>query len=266
MAEEPTQIVQRLLEAAPPGEIKDIETDLRKIEEDKFVDAVVEAGFKNYNQEQMISVDHAGQQVLISEHGHMDGNVYLDPRGNQALTVNHAQQSVVSAEPTDQCASGANPALMASIDTALQEYVRNAYPSAASAVYPSMHICISSGLFAPAKFWNGRWTSVWQYQGGKLSGTVKVRVHYYEKGNVHKNIVFNAPERAVEEDGAAIVAAIAEAELAFHRQTTEEAAAIKESFKSLRRALPVTKRQIDWTKIQSEARIGKELGGIMQQS
>jgi len=266
MAEEsPQDICKRLLEASPPGEIKDIEEDLRRIEEEKFVDSVVESGYRNYNQEQMITVEHEGQQVLISEYGLVDGNRYHDPRSSQVLTVDHATQSVVSAEPAEGIAE-VNAALRESIDTALQEYVSAAFPRATSAVYPSLHICISSGLFSPGKFWNGRWTSVWQYSGGKLSGTVKARVHYYEKGNVHKNVTFKAPERAVAEDGAAIVAAIAEIELGFHRRTTEEAAAIKESFKSLRRALPVTKRQIDWGKIQSEARVGKELGGIMQQS
>jgi len=62
----------------------------------------------------------------------------------------------------------------------------------------------------------------------------------------------------------AIVAAIAAAELAFHREVTAEAETIKESFKSLRRGLPITKREIDWKKIQHEARVGKELGGLMQ--
>jgi len=152
----------------------------------------------------------------------------------------------------------------ASIDTALQAYVASQFPSAGSAVYPDLTVCISSGLFAPNKFWNGRWTSTWKYAGGKLSGSVKVAVHYYEKGNVHKNISFTASETVVAEDGAAIVAAISAAELAFHREVSAEANAIKEAFKSLRRALPITKREIDWKKIQHEARVGKELGGLMQ--
>jgi len=255
-------ITQRLLTLSPPGEIKDIEADVRKIEEGGVVDAVAEAAYRTYNQEQMITVEHEGHQVLISEHGLVDSNRYLDPRHSQVLTIDQVQQTVTSAEPSEP---GPNAELRAAIDTSLQEYVKSSFPSAASAVYPNLVICISSGLFAPAKFWNGRWTSVWKYQGGKLNGEIKVNVHYYEKGNVHKNIAFTAPETAVAEDGGAIVAAIAAAELAFHRQITEEAAGLKESFKSLRRALPVTKRQIDWKKIQSEARVGKELGGVLAQ-
>ena len=50
-------------------------------------------------------------------------------------------------------------------------------------MYPDLTVCISSGLFAPNKFWNGRWTSVWKYAGGKLNGSVTVQVHYYEKVN-----------------------------------------------------------------------------------
>jgi len=259
-------IAQGLLELSPPGEIKTIEADLRTICEDAaLVDAVAEPSYRAYNQKQMISVEHEGQQILLSEHGLVDGNRYLDPRSKQIFTVDHVAQSISSAEPADASHEGPNAELRASIDTALQEYVAGAFPKAASAVYPSLHICISSGLFAPAKFWNGRWTSIWHYAGGKLSGSVKVHVHYFEKGNVHKTVNFNSPEAPVAEDGKAIVAAIAAAELAFHRAVTEEASALKESFKSLRRALPMTKKEIDWKKIQSEARVGKELGGLMSQ-
>jgi len=254
-----SDIVQQLLEASPPGEIKDIEADLRKITDGGTVDSVKEISYRAYNHSQMISVEHEGRQVLISEHGVVDGNRYLDPRNKQVITVDHIAQTAVSAEAAEE---GANEALRAAIDTAFQEYVAGQYPSAASAVYPSLTMCVSSGLFAPAKFWNGRWTSVWQYNGGKLTGAVKVHVHYFEKGNVHKTVNFSK-ELTVAEDAAAIVGAVQAAELEFHRQVIEEAASIKEAFKSLRRALPVTKKEIDWKKIQSEARVGKELSGLM---
>jgi len=259
------EIAQGLLELSPPGEIKEIKSDLHKICEggNAMVDPIAEAAYRTYNHNQMISVEHAGEQVLISEYGLVDDNRYLEPRSMQVLTIDQTGQKVLSAEPADSSLEGANGALRSSIDTALQEYVVEAYPKAASAVYPSLCICISSGLFSPGKFWNGRWTSVWRYDSGKLSGAVKVAVHYFEHGNVHKTVNFTSPEAVVAEDGNAIVKAIAAAELAFHRQVTEEAATIKEAFKSLRRALPVTKREIDWQKIQSEARVGKELGGLM---
>jgi len=259
-------IVQGILELAPPGEIKIIESDLRTICEggDTMVDAVAEPAYRTYNQTQMISMEHEGAQVLLSEHGLIDGNRYLDPRNKKILTIDHAAQSVSSAEPADASHEGANAPLRSAIDEALLAYVADMYPKAASAVYPNLAICISSGLFAPTKFWNGRWMSNWQYADGKLNGSVKVHVHYFEKGNVHKNISFTSPQIAVAEDAPAIVKAIAAAELNFHRAISEEAAALKESFKSLRRGLPVTKKEIDWKKIQSEARVGKELGGLMQ--
>ena len=146
--------------------------DLRKIGDPALIDSVNETAYRAYNHAQMIAVEHDSAQVLISESGVIDGNRYLDPRKKMAVTVDHVKQSVVSAEPTE--VGGTNETLRASIDISLQKYVAGTFPSAGSAVYPDLTICISSGLFAPAKFWNGRWCSVWKYAGGKLTGTVKV--------------------------------------------------------------------------------------------
>jgi len=256
-------IVKSLLELSPPGEIKNIEADLLKIADPEMVNATNPAAYKAYNQSQMISVDHEDHQVLISEFGLLDGDRYLDPRNKQVITIDHVQQSVVSSEPSEASHEGAKPELRAAIDAELQQYVASAYPGAASAVYPDLTICISSGLFAPNKYWNGRWTSTWRYSDGTLSGEVKVHVHYYEKGNVHKTVRFAAELPGTPADGPAIVSALGAKELEFHRQLTEDAANIKESFKSLRRALPVTKKPIDWKNIQSEARVGKELSGLL---
>ena len=81
------EIAGDILALSPPGEIKDVEAgavstfdqnraffadsravviDLRKIESGGLVDAVSETAYRAYNHAQMITVDHDGQKVALS--------------------------------------------------------------------------------------------------------------------------------------------------------------------------------------------------------
>lgn len=37
-------------------------------------------------------------------------------------------------------------------------------------------------------FWSGEWQSTWTLNGGKLSGELKIRCHYFEMGNIQFNL------------------------------------------------------------------------------
>eukprot|EP00656_Telonema_subtile_P001390 TRINITY_DN10624_c0_g1_i2.p1 TRINITY_DN10624_c0_g1~~TRINITY_DN10624_c0_g1_i2.p1 ORF type:complete len:283 (-),score=64.44 TRINITY_DN10624_c0_g1_i2:293-1141(-) len=259
------QIVGELLELAPPGEVKDVERDLRAIAdpsapptEDAFA-----AGFQRYNNKEMVSLTHGDHQVLLSQHGMVESNQYMDPRHAEIVTVDPVAQEVVSASPMDESAFGAEPALRAALDDALQEYCREFFAEgAACAVYPDLTMCVSSRIYSPQKAWSGRWQSVYKYVDGVLSGSVDVSIHYYEFGNTVKNTHYDAPPVQVGADAETIVGLVSSTDLAYHKICTEDAADLKEQFKSLRRQLPITKSKIDWLKIQNEAKVKRELEGL----
>lgn len=106
--------------------------------------------------------------------------------------------------------------------------------------------------YSPSNFWNGRWRS--QYivnpQLGSISGIIKVDVHYYEDGNVRllteKPINF-ANDSSSGED---IVRQIAMVERKYQEDLNRAFAAMsEETFKGLRRQLPVTRQKVEWGKI-----------------
>jgi len=261
-------IVSELLELAPPGEVKDVERDIRAIADPDAPpsEAAFAAGFTKYNEKEMISVEHEGKQILISSKGSVGGNKYMEPRTGTLVTVDPVKQEVVSAEPMPDDMQGSNPALRGAIDEACQAYCSEAFADGAvCAVYPDgagVTICISSRIYAPAKAWSGRWQSQYSVADGKLSGQISVSIHYYEYGNTVKTAQHTVGPVTVTSDAGEIVEAIRAIELTYHQESSKQAANLKEQFKSLRRQLPITKSKIDWLKIQTEAKVKGELEGL----
>jgi len=256
-------IVSDLLNQAPPGEVKDVERDIRAIADPNAAptEASYMAGYQRYNNKEMIAVTHGDHQVLVCEHGMVEDGKYMDPRHGVVLTVDPVYQEVKGEEPLQD--TGANPELRAALDDALQAYCNEYFAEGAvCAVYPDLTLVVSSRIYAPQKAWGGCWHSVYKYADGTLTGSADVNIHYYEFGNTVKTAQFTTAPISVESDAEAIVAAMRESDLSWHKTMTEDAANLKEQFKSLRRQLPITKSKIDWLKIQNESKVKGELEGL----
>merc|ERR1711865_772887 len=259
------EIVSELLELVPPGEVKDVERDIRCIADPAAPpsEAAFATGFSKYNEKEMVSVTHDGQSILLSTKGSLGDNKYLDPRNSAVITVDPVKQEVLSSEPMSDDMQGSDPALRTAIDEAAQAYCCEAFADGAvCAVYPDLSICISSRIYAPQKAWTGRWQSQYTFANGNLQGKIGVSIHYYEFGNTVKTATFDVAAVPVAADGGAIIEAIREIELRYHQASSVQAADLKEQFKSLRRQLPITKSKIDWLKIQTEAKVKGELEGL----
>lgn len=107
---------------------------------------------------------------------------------------------------------------------------------------------------------NGRWCSQWNFsiESGKISGSMRVCVHYYEDGNVQLNTSKNETQSlATDGQSTAVIATklkqiVKEFETKFQSALNENYARMSDTtFKGMRRALPVTKSKLDWAKISS---------------
>ncbi|KAH8080006.1 F-actin-capping protein subunit alpha [Filobasidium floriforme] len=122
---------------------------------------------------------------------------------------------------------------------------------------PRYTICIVSNKYNTNNFWTGRWRSTWTVdtKADKLHGEVFVDVHYFEAGNVQLSTTqsFDLPLPPAESGRAGkIVNGIAklEAEYQLKLAETNQQFGDKE-FRSLRRALPITRTRVDWDKVSA---------------
>merc|ERR1711865_936390 len=99
------EIVSELLELAPPGEVKDVERDIRCIADPAAPpsEAAFATGFSKYN----------------------------DPRNSAVITVDPVKQEVLSSEPMSDDMQGSDPALRTAIDEAAQAYCCEAFADGA---------------------------------------------------------------------------------------------------------------------------------------
>ncbi|RIA99253.1 F-actin capping protein alpha subunit [Glomus cerebriforme] len=270
--EEKLKIVTNFLLNSPPGEINDVFNDVRVLmaNDPAFQTGILDA-LREYNTEQYITVKLPGQEneVIVSKFGQIEDDLYLDPRSHQAFRFDHMHQTATEVEPHPPDES--TELLRNAVDAAITDYVTDHFQNGVSSVYSTengtLTITIVDNKYNSPNFWNGRWRSTWLVnpESGELKGNVKVNVHYYEDGNVqldsNKDIVVSTSTTT--ENLSAAVAAyvrlIGKAENEYQTALNESYIELSENtFKSLRRSLPLTRQKVDWDKILNY-KIGQEL-------
>lgn len=274
-------IVKDFLKSAPPGEFLEVVTDVRTLlKNDELLNSLAPEAFRTYNHEQMSVVQNGDKKVLLTSHGHLDGNSYLDPTNKQVFTYDHIKQQVTGSKAAGggDMDADVEPYRKAFEDAALK-YTEEHYPgSGTCAVYGMKEggnhkivVCISSALFNAKNYWGGRWRSTWvcTFKPGSgnctMNGNFKIQVHYYEEGNVQLNTNTDKTKSIPVADAAALadkaLKTISAVEGDFHTQLDKSYNTMgNTTFKALRRALPIIRKKIDWEKIMSY-RLGGELSG-----
>ncbi|CAG8585565.1 4157_t:CDS:2 [Ambispora leptoticha] len=262
--EEKIKIVTSFLLDSPPGEINDVYTDLQTLMNDDaaFKEGILSA-LEEYNTKQYITVKLPGQEheVIISKYGQSENGLFVDPKSRQIFRVDHMlpEATVVeSLEPDEE-----TEPLRAALEKAVEDYVIDHYPKGVSAVYSKdqkLTIVIVDNKYNPDNYWNGRWRSTWfiSPDSGDIKGNVIVNVHYYEDGNVQLNcnkdfeLTANTNFENHALAAAAYVKQIGKVENEFQASLIEAYADLSDNtFKSLRRALPLTRNKLDWDKISN---------------
>jgi len=267
MAEEDKiKISGQYLLYSPPGEFNDVFNDIRVlINNDTLLQKGILPYFEQYNTEQFAPVDLPGQshKVIICKAGQIDSTHYVDPRSNQVFTFDHMRQ--VASDP--QPHSGDTSSTRKALDDAFQEYINDHFPTGSTCVFANGNkftVAIVANKYNPRNYWNGRWRSHWTIDvsgnSATCKGILRAQVHYYEDGNVQLNTEKNVDLQVSGSNIAAeIVKGVKKAEIEYQTALNESYGQLSDTtFKALRRALPITRNRLDWSKIL-HFRIGSEL-------
>jgi capping protein alpha len=243
--EEIVNIANNFLLSSPPGEFLEVAIDVRALlPDDTILNATAPDTFREYNTEQMLQVKSPGHdhEFLVCKWAEVGDGEYVDHRGRQVVSFDHIKQEVVGQRPiqSTDLVQELEP-LRAALDDALLAYAAEHYPYGQACAYavrdegkPVLVLAISAARFQGANFVNGRWRSSWRIEvdrgQAKLQGQIRLHVHYYEDGNVQ---LTTDTQRTLPP-----------------MQTPQQPQAFAENtFKAIRRVLPVTRTKIDWEKI-----------------
>lgn len=266
--EDKVKIASDFIVHAPPGEFNEVFNDVRVLlGNDQLLKDGASSAFADYNEEQYTpaTLEGSDQQVLITSHGNLGPNKYLDPRTGQSFSFDHLRKATTDLEPVDvdDC-----DGFRAAFEKALTDYTKDHFMKGACTVYGNgdeVICCIEHHKFQPNNFWNGRWRSRWTFNKstGELEGLLRVQVHYYEDGNVQMQSNKSVKDKLSVSDPAATARAavkkIDAAESVYQRAISANYQVMSDTtFKALRRALPITRQKLDWNKVLNY-KIGKEI-------
>lgn len=274
----PTEIVSSFLLHAPPGEFVEVLDAVKGIVKDESVIEAQRAKvFPKYTKMQLtpVKLDDTNHALVLSNFNSLGENRFFDPRTKQSFSYDHLTGSISDLAPwqPEQEAESWRSAL----EEQWIEYSREHYHEGAGSVFSTfkdeivtLNACLEGHQFQPKKYWNGRWRSIWSiaFKPAKdeqvdLNGSIRLRVHYYEDGNVQlvssrnceQKITINKPEQVAKD----IMEAVKKFENDYQRAISENYQTMSDTtFKALRRPLPVIRSKIEWHKLKSY-KIGSEL-------
>lgn len=255
-------LASNLLLQSPPGEVNDVFNDLRVlVDNDTMLQTVLPAAFSQYNMDTFTTAKPKQHSVILSAHNMIgnDGCTFIDPKSKVSFSFDHTILEVSDVQ--DATSPQAAEPLRLAMEDAMERYAADHYPDGVCSVFGkedgSVVVCIVDNKFSPNNFWNGRWQSSYTVDTNskKVTGEIKVLVHYYEDGNVQLNSTKTVEfEITGSQDHASVASIVSKTilkqENLFQSSLNENYAQLSDNaFKALRRALPVFRTKIDWNTI-----------------
>jgi len=251
--------------SSPTGEVHDVVKDVISLVSDPIVlsDERLTSILHEYNTTQMVSATTpGGHEALVTVHGQLDNNSYLDSATGKVLKFDHRTQKFTAETDQKQLLAPEMDAMRSSIEKAIQAYVDSSYrdKKATVAVYGAddgkITICISAKNVRLSSYWTGGMRSYYQLDASThgtvdIDGTSKMNVHYFEDGNVQLHTEIKKIAKVLVSDpnstGKAIAAAIDKIESDFHANLEELYVNMhSNTFKAMRRFLPISGVPMNW--------------------
>ncbi|KAF9651563.1 F-actin capping protein, alpha subunit [Thelephora ganbajun] len=278
------QAVSKFLLESPPGEINDVLNDVRNIiADDESLQQGIAPALREYNLVQFITVDIPGSnhQSIISKIALVNKSSdredaserFLDPRSNTTFKFDHL--SLEASDPQPYEPDAASEPFRTALEASTHAYLSSHFPDGTASVFSSPDnptvfiIQIIANKYNPSNFWSGRWRSEYKVnlELRLVQGKIGVNVHYYEQGNVqlatNHEVSLSLPptifQSSPTQSAAKVLALIESEEGEYQTSLTETYQDMSEkTYKTLRRALPMTRSKMDWDKVMGY-KLGAEL-------
>ncbi|KAI6234581.1 F-actin-capping protein subunit alpha [Aphelenchoides fujianensis] len=274
---EKIQIAGALVQEAPPGEFHEVWNDLRVLVNNDQLLAQCAPAADQYHKDQLTTIryDPALPKTLLTNYNELPEGRYFDPNTKKSFKFNALTQQASDVQPyepphVDEKLEAFRKAVQSELDNYVLEHYHKSGMGVVFVFNGHLAITIESHLFQPKNYWNGRWRSTWEIppldKSGKIDvkGISRINVHYYEDGNVQlctkKDLVAHAEYSSDAADTAkSVLAAIQKSEGDFENAVLHNYNVMSDNtFKMLRRRLPITRAKFDWTNFHSY-RIAQEI-------
>lgn len=225
--------------------------------------------FQQYNNESAQVITSGSTSIVCDDLTQLDAEHYFDFSSGKVVRVDPVAQRVVDDDVADVAAPEAPARLgeqRAAVEAELAEYVTSQFVKGTTALNvcavgaDRLVVLISGEKLNLKNYWAGRWRSKFTVHVGakKVEGAIKARIHYFEDGNVQMNT-----DKVVEAEPVSFSDAASLAKQVRRVIVTNESKAqdsleemyinmSNETFKDMRRVLPITRQKMDWSGAQMQ--------------
>lgn len=270
-------IVRQIIETAPPGNdgkiIEDIKILLNNSDSDKLISNILR---DHYTKEISTNEKESGdiklvklpnnKLTIISKYN-LTGIKFFDIKENILFDYDFINNKIIDIE--NELPSNIDCSSVSFIQNQLNDYIKSHYnQSSYGIVIPfegnkGLTFIIIGEKLNDANYYNGKWLSIyqWNVEDNELTSIIKVKIHYYEDGNVILNS--NTSENLGKISNAdKIIDSIIEFEKNYEIKILQKVNILnEEKFKNLRRLLPINRTKIQWGRAIGNYKLGQDVVG-----
>lgn len=264
-------IVRQIIQTSPAGDdttiIKDIKTLLSNANSDRLISNVLR---DHYTQE-VKNIQDCGDMKLVRINGdysiisnyNQKGLKFFDLKKDILFDYDFIGNKVIDIE------SGVPNELkdesVESLQEELEQYISEYYnESSYGMVIPhndGIKVLIVGEKLNDANYYNGKWVSVYTLANdGRFSVVFKIKVHYYEDGNVVMNSV---NEKGIgQSTKAQLINDVSRFDNEYELDIMKKINSLnEEKFKNLRRLMPISRAKIQWGRAIGNYKLGQDVAG-----
>ncbi|KAI5955456.1 hypothetical protein KGF57_003588 [Candida theae] len=252
------ELVTSLIDTAPSTELPEVIESLQTISgasKSTIDDAVAE-----YIKTHPIAIS---DYIISSLNKDSHSLKYIDYVKGEKFSFDVAKQAIIDVEPY----SPEVPIDSKLVDK-LQQYGDDYFQDYTFTIVPkskdSYTIVIIGEKLNKGNFYTGKWHSQYQVSNNEITGAIDLDIHYFEDGNVRlkytESNVSNAEHGNSVSSVSDVVNFINQADNAVELKLLDQFQHLnQQSFKTLRRLLPVTRSKINWGSAIGNYRLGSDV-------
>jgi capping protein alpha len=275
-------IVRQFIKTSPAGDdttiVKDIKVLLNNADADKLISSVLREHYTSELGEdakicgdlKLVQLSN-GEFSIVSSYN-LSGMKFYDTKqgiqfdydfiNNKAIDIEHRLPNGITVDSSVE-------KMQSQLDDYVAKYyIERSYGLVIPAESESdnsdeLKILIVGEKLNDANYYNGKWASVYTYNvnSGVLNAIVKIKIHYYEDGNVVLNSI-EATKVGNVSDISKVIDSIIEFDSAHELSVLQKINTLNENkFKNLRRLMPISRSKIQWGRAIGNYKLGQDVVG-----
>ncbi|KAI5963635.1 CAP1 [Candida pseudojiufengensis] len=250
------EIVNSLILSAPSTELPDVIKSLKKILSTDITNSIIENSINEYLTKTSIIIDG---YIINADNKDSDSSKFIDYIRNEKFNFDLINQKIIDVESYENELN-----VPKDLVSKLEQYGNDYYINFNITIIPinedAYKIILIGEKQNHENFYTGIWTSEYEISSNEVEGKINLDIHYFEDGNVRLKFDEKTTDKLKSNTSSSIVNFINNFENQIENQIISSFVNLNQnSFKNLRRLLPVTRSKLNWGSAIGNYRLGSDV-------